>query len=49
MLFDPFEEQFNFPALVIDLCDAGRGDLEVICQEDESLVDLLGIEVDASE
>ena len=30
MLFDPFEEQFDFPTLMIDLGDDNRRDLKVV-------------------
>ena len=37
VLFDPLEEQFDFPSLVVQLCDHQCRQREVVGQEDESL------------
>ena len=38
MLFDPFEEQFDLPAALVDLGDGKRGQGKVVGQEDQSAV-----------
>ena len=37
MLFDPFEEQFDLPATMIQMCDGQRGCGEFVGQKDQSL------------
>src|SRR5436853_4912797 len=49
MLFDPFEEQFNLPTLVIDRSNDRGRDLKIVRQKNESLVDIGGIKADAPE
>ena len=44
VLFDPFEEELDLPAGFVELADGQRGQIELIGQEDQALVDL-GIEV----
>ena len=40
MLLDPFEEQFDLPATMIELCDGQGGDGEVVGQKDQRLTGL---------
>ena len=49
VLFDPFEEEFDFPTLVIDLGDDCRGDLKVIRQKNESLIYIFSVKVNPSQ
>ena len=48
MLFDPFEKQFDLPALMIDRRDNRRGDLKIVREENKSLVDISGVKTDAA-
>src|ERR1035437_1324008 len=49
VLLDPLEEQFHLPSTFVELSDGQRGQGEVVCQEDESLVDVLGVIADPSQ
>jgi len=44
VLLDPFEEEFDLPAGLVELGDGPCGQIELIGQEDRAFVDL-GIEV----
>jgi hypothetical protein len=48
MLLDPFEEQFNLPSVVIDRRHCGRRDLEIVRQENETLIGVLGVKTHAA-
>ena len=49
MLLDPFEEQLDFPALVVDRSNRGRRDLKVIGEEDKPAIDIDSVETDTAE
>lgn len=42
--FDPFEEQLDQPARLVELCNAERVQVEMIGEKDESLL-RLGVEI----
>jgi len=44
VLLDPFEEEFDLPAGFVELGDGQRGQIELVGQENQALVDL-GVEV----
>ena len=49
VLLDPFEEQFDVPAILVDLCDGGGRQAEVIGDEDKALTGVSINETDAAE
>ena len=49
VLLDPFEEQFDLPTLMIDGRDDRRRNSKIVCEENESLVDIGGVEADAAQ
>ena len=49
MLLDPLEEQFDLPAATIEFADGDGGQVEAIGEEDEELVVLDIVELDASQ
>ena len=49
MLFDPLEEQFNFPSILIQFCYRRRCDLSIVCQKYKMFTGLLIVIFDASQ
>jgi hypothetical protein len=48
MLFHPFEEQFNLPAVSVELCNGERRDIEVVREIDVAPVGCLIVVFDTT-
>jgi hypothetical protein len=49
VLLDPFEEELDLPSAAINLSNGQRRQKEVVCEEDESFVDVQGVIADATQ